>query len=424
MDNRRTHGTETWARLREWSAGQTAAERLAARTLQTEGVSGLDPSHPLGGPDGRKDAVCLRRGARWIVSVYFPTGQKRFADIKGKLTHDAQGIERNGAKGIIFVTNQELTLAQRRDLTEVVAPCGIELYHLERLALLLDAPSCYGLRQEFLALDMTREEQLSFFASHEQLLASMREGMRKMEEVLVDSSHPPDPERRKAEGDHTAQLVQFATLLRSAVDAFFRVRNDRITRIQFFSLFMKWERREGVFEVRFGPSAFPGECFLEPEEQFLMILEDEIVAVGKLGDVLVRLQTQYDRFLDDEVLEHYLNIQFWFSLFRDLSDEVLHNSRRAYDVVLRQIQDACSSDEKAEMIEGFVRGQAQVKELYWEREVGTIDGFCQLYNRFIRVLPESVVSEAGLEAIDREQLMRMLEKDVGIADDTDRPPIE
>ncbi len=57
---------ETWHRLREWTNGQPASERLAAQILLHERYTELDPSHPLGGPDGAKDALVQKDGERWI----------------------------------------------------------------------------------------------------------------------------------------------------------------------------------------------------------------------------------------------------------------------------------------------------------------------------------------------------------------------
>ena len=69
---------ETWHRLREWTNGQTRSERLAAQILISEGFKGLDPSHPLGGADGGKYAICSYGEDEWIMAVYFACGKKRF----------------------------------------------------------------------------------------------------------------------------------------------------------------------------------------------------------------------------------------------------------------------------------------------------------------------------------------------------------
>jgi hypothetical protein len=67
---------ETWHRLREWTNDQGQAERLAAQILLGEDFADLDPSQPLGGPDGSKDAVARKRGPRWLMAVYFPEGRR------------------------------------------------------------------------------------------------------------------------------------------------------------------------------------------------------------------------------------------------------------------------------------------------------------------------------------------------------------
>ncbi|MEJ7811639.1 MAG: hypothetical protein WKG32_14600 [Gemmatimonadaceae bacterium] len=143
---------ETWHRLREWTAGQAASERLAAQVLLAEGYSNIDPSHPLGGKDGGKDAVCIRDGQRQVMGVYFPRGQQSFAAIKKKFINDVAGARANGAEGFVFVTNQELTLSEREDLGESVDGIEIELYHLERVTAVLDRPALAAVRKQFLGV--------------------------------------------------------------------------------------------------------------------------------------------------------------------------------------------------------------------------------------------------------------------------------
>jgi hypothetical protein len=157
-------GRETWRRLLEWDRGQAASERLAGHILRLEGFTGIDPSHPLGGPDGLKDVICSKNEVRWIGAAFFPRGQRTEGAIRNKLEDDLAGVARNGAKGLAFVTNQEVSLAERGALAEACAPVALELFHLERVASLLDSPACYGIRLEFLDIDMTKEEQVAFFA--------------------------------------------------------------------------------------------------------------------------------------------------------------------------------------------------------------------------------------------------------------------
>lgn len=96
---------ETWHRLSEWTSSQGASERLAAQLLLDDGFTRLDPSHPLGGRDGKKDAIAWRADNKWITSVYFARGRKSFREIKSKFLTDAQGVAANNAYGMAFVAN-------------------------------------------------------------------------------------------------------------------------------------------------------------------------------------------------------------------------------------------------------------------------------------------------------------------------------
>jgi hypothetical protein len=131
---------ETWHRLREWTKGQAQSERLAAQILVREGFRDFDPSHPLGGRDGGKDAIANKNGMQFAMAVYFPRGQQPFNAIKAKFDGDLAGARRNSADGIAFVTNQELTLGEREEIKAVAARTVTELYHLERITTILDSP--------------------------------------------------------------------------------------------------------------------------------------------------------------------------------------------------------------------------------------------------------------------------------------------
>lgn len=169
---RRMEGTETWHRLLEWDLGQAASERLAGIILAHEGFRDIDPSHPLGGRDGLKDMVLTHKGRKWVAAVYFPRGQQSFSDIKKKFLHDCEGAAKNNAGGIAFITNQEIKLSERKELVDSQI-VDVQLFHLERICLLLNMPSLYGARLDFLGIDMSKEEQLSFFAEHDSRISKI-----------------------------------------------------------------------------------------------------------------------------------------------------------------------------------------------------------------------------------------------------------
>lgn len=131
MTERSRGGRETWRRLRDWDRDQSDAERLAGQLLRYEGYSSIDPAHPLGGPDGLKDVICRRGAKKWIGAAYFPRGQQAMGDVEKKLRHDADGIQKNSAIGLAFVTNQEISLSARQELSDLVAPHELDLFHLE-----------------------------------------------------------------------------------------------------------------------------------------------------------------------------------------------------------------------------------------------------------------------------------------------------
>lgn len=175
MSARRAGGRETWHRLREWDKAQSESERLAARLLQSEGYEEIDPSHPLGGPDGGRDITCLRDGKQCIIAVYFPRSQKSFKEVKEKFESDLEPAKVRGVGVFVFFSNQELTLGERAELEDLARPLAVDIFHLERIAASLDSPRGYGLRLEFVSIEMTKEEQLSFFSENQALLHEIRD---------------------------------------------------------------------------------------------------------------------------------------------------------------------------------------------------------------------------------------------------------
>lgn len=161
---RRNIGRETWNRLLDWDIGQAPSERLASLILRSEGYESIDPSHPLGGKDEGKDILCKKDDIELLGAVYFPRGQQKFNSIKTKFISDLKGVEKNNVKGMVFLTNQELKLSERKILTDINKEIFIEIYHLERISNLLDSPVNYGIRLEFLDIEFTKEELLSYQA--------------------------------------------------------------------------------------------------------------------------------------------------------------------------------------------------------------------------------------------------------------------
>lgn len=189
-------GRETWRRLLEWDKGQAPSERLAGQILRMEGFESIDPSHPLGGRDGLKDIVCGRGTKRWIGAAYFPRGQQAFKAISKKFADDFEGVAVNKVDGFAFVTNQELKLGEREELVSGEKGTNVEIFHLERIASILDSPQCYGLRLEYLDIDMTKEEQLAFVALQQLEITQVKNMLTTLVKSITEK-----PEGRKAQSE-------------------------------------------------------------------------------------------------------------------------------------------------------------------------------------------------------------------------------
>lgn len=155
----------TYQILLNWDKGQAFSERLSAKIVDTEGFTDIDPQCPTGGPDGRKDIVCYKNGNKYVVGCYFGMGQKTFKEVKDKFDGDYEGVEMNNADGFVFVTNQKITPTERIALIPEGSE-NIEIYHGERVTSVLDSPKGYGIRLEYLNIELSKEEQISFLNSH------------------------------------------------------------------------------------------------------------------------------------------------------------------------------------------------------------------------------------------------------------------
>ena len=223
---RMNDGREVWYRLLNWDKGQAAAERLSALILSNDGYKGVDPSHPLGGPDGLKDMALSYEGKKWIGAVYFPRGQQSFSDILAKYKHDLQGVAANEAAGIAFVTNQELRLGERKQLADINPEVDVRIYHLERIAQMLNSPAFYGIRLEFLDIEMTSEEQLAFFAVRDDRLSRMEKMIQQLS-VSLDSFKQIHTTKAMQDDDYDDEMRSEEEIIDASEEFFDKIWFDR-----------------------------------------------------------------------------------------------------------------------------------------------------------------------------------------------------
>lgn len=163
----------TYQILLNWDKGQPFAERMAGKILGIENYSELDPQCPTGGPDGTKDILCNKDNRKYVVGCYFPNGQRSLKEIEEKISNDYQGVEKHNADGFIFITNQKITPGERLKFAQDFV--GSEIYHLERIVGVLDSPKGYGVRLEYLGVELTKAEQISFLESYLDLKSHFEE---------------------------------------------------------------------------------------------------------------------------------------------------------------------------------------------------------------------------------------------------------
>ena len=68
-------------------------------------------------------------------------------------------------------------MAKRKELTKIDDDIHVQIYHLERLATLLNSPDNYGIRMEFLEIEMNKEEQLAFFVNQNQRISNIEDAL-------------------------------------------------------------------------------------------------------------------------------------------------------------------------------------------------------------------------------------------------------
>lgn len=84
--------------------------------------------------------------------MYFPRGQQTFKEIEDKLKADILVARKHDPKFVAFVTNQELRLSERAALRAHGGDLVVEVFHLERVAGILDRHHMAQVRQQFLGI--------------------------------------------------------------------------------------------------------------------------------------------------------------------------------------------------------------------------------------------------------------------------------
>jgi hypothetical protein len=163
----------------------------SGKILSIEDFEEIDPQSPIGGPDGTKDILCSKNGKSYLVGCYFPNGQKHYSDILEKFESDYAGVEKNGAEGFVFISNQKITPTERANLVSR-SKVDTTIYHGERVCSILDSPKGYGIRLEYLGIEIKKEEQISFLDSYLDLKKNFQEIKEKLNRIESGKSEPSE----------------------------------------------------------------------------------------------------------------------------------------------------------------------------------------------------------------------------------------
>jgi hypothetical protein len=173
----------TEERLRTWAIDQASRERMCLAILAlNRKFSDVKPRRPKGGPDGGRDIEARFNDNEIFGAVGFRTSvtdsneDKRW--VKSKFLSDLKSaLEANSnLHGIVFFTNVDLTPAEEDDLINSAKQKGlsiVEIYHRERIRIVLDSAEGLGLRFQYLDIEMSKPEQAAFFDRWEKDLESL-----------------------------------------------------------------------------------------------------------------------------------------------------------------------------------------------------------------------------------------------------------
>lgn len=163
----------TEERLKSWlDTNQVQRERLCVNLLPLfDNYSKVEPRRPKGGPDQGRDIQAYYNGNKVFGGVGFKnsandsTDHKRWTKKKFKDDLKVAQEELKNLDGFVFFTNVDLTPKEIEDLKKHAFSNGIihcEIFYRERLRQILDSIIGYGLRLQYLGIEMSQEEQVSF----------------------------------------------------------------------------------------------------------------------------------------------------------------------------------------------------------------------------------------------------------------------
>jgi hypothetical protein len=204
-----TKALDVEERLRHRPQGSKEQERMCADLLSLDKrFSNVHPRNPKGGPDQGRDIEAvfegrgLAFGAVGFIDGALDTQQHR-RQAGNKFQEDLNSALKHAPDLDVFVffTNVALTAKDHDSLRDgaraIKRPLHIEIFARERIRMLLNSPKGFGLRFQYLDIEMSRAEQASFFSAHgEEIQATLTRGFTDLDlsmarlEFLADKPSP------------------------------------------------------------------------------------------------------------------------------------------------------------------------------------------------------------------------------------------
>ena len=144
-----------WSHLLNWQHDTATVARLVAAVLLDQGYTAIDPDQSLLGADGRLLQTCRKNGEHWGIVPYFASGQQTFETLETQLNHTLGTLLVANLAGIVIVSNQEMRLSERERLEGLIAPRQCDIFHLERLAIVLSQPRMAPVTQQYVSTNIT-----------------------------------------------------------------------------------------------------------------------------------------------------------------------------------------------------------------------------------------------------------------------------
>ena len=169
-------GYQTQEKLKSYlDTDQLNRERLCLSIMQLDGrFQNIRPRHPRGGPDGGRDIEATYNSNKIVyAAVGFVNSANDSKEQKNRIFSKFKDDSKNALKSapkpdvFVFFTNIDLTIKEKEKLSNGSLKIGFEvvdIFDREVIRSILDSVNGFSVRQQYLNIMMSEEEQIAFFS--------------------------------------------------------------------------------------------------------------------------------------------------------------------------------------------------------------------------------------------------------------------